>query len=98
VLRGDVFLKGLRILIFCDNASVVSIVNTGASRCPLVMCLVRALFDVCVFHDFDVRLRHVPGVENVAADRLSRMDYRSFEELFAGRYDDLPSECVLDPG
>ena len=65
------FFTGLRVLIFCDNSSVVTIVNSGASRCPQVMRLVRALFDVCVFYDFDVRLRHEPGVENLAADRLS---------------------------
>jgi hypothetical protein len=92
------FFTGMRVLIFCDNLSVVSIVNSGASRCPLVMRLVRALFDVCVFHDFDVRLRHVPGVDNIAADRLSRLDYRSFGALFEGCYEDLPSVCVLDPG
>ena len=35
-------LTGQRVLIFCDNESVVSIVNTGSSRCPLVMSLVRS--------------------------------------------------------
>ena len=89
------FLTGSRVLIFCDNSSVVSIVNTGASRCSHVMSLVRALFDVCVYHDFDVRLRHVPGVENVAADRLSRLDFIGFKSLFAGAYDCRPTECVL---
>ena len=89
---------GLRVLIFCDNISVVTIVNKGALRCPLIMELVRALFDVCVYHDFEVRLRHVPGVDNVAADRLSRLDYESFRQLFAGQYDDRPSTCLFDPG
>jgi hypothetical protein len=50
-------LRGRRILIYCDNQSVVAIVNSGTSKCPLVMHLIRALYSIAVDHNFDVKLR-----------------------------------------
>jgi hypothetical protein len=71
----------------------VSIVNTGTSRCPLVMNLVRQLFDIAVFNDFDIRLKHIPGMHNIAADRLSRLDVKGFRLLFPDVCEQ-PSVCV----
>jgi hypothetical protein len=80
-----------RLLVHCDNASVVAIVNSGSSRCPKVMNLVRDLFHVAVYHNFDIRLIHVPGVDNTAADLLSRLEEDKFRFMFAGQYDQLMS-------
>jgi hypothetical protein len=86
-------LTGRRLLLFCDNTSVVSIVNTGTSRCQLVMQLVRQLFDIAVYWDFDVRLKHVPGVQNIAADLLSRLQIDNFRIQFPDA-DRLPTTCI----
>jgi hypothetical protein len=75
-------LTGRRMLLQCDNESVVSIVNTGTSKCDLVMELVRSLFDTVVQHNFDLKLVHIPGVDNIAADMLSRGHIDLYKSTF----------------
>ena len=75
---------------------MVSIVNSGTSKCQLVMSLVRALFHVAVRYNFDIRLRHVPGLDNTAADLLSRDEVGKFRALFAGQYESAPSLASRD--
>ena len=77
-------LTGKRLMLYCDNESVVRIVNSGSSKCLHVMHLVQSLFSVAVDYNFDVRLRHVPGVKNVAADLLSRGELEKFKTIYAG--------------
>jgi hypothetical protein len=86
-------MSGRRLLLFCDNSSVVAIVNTGTSRCPIVMNLVRQLFNIAVHYDFDIRLKHVPGVNNVAADLLSRLEIEKFLLTFPDA-DAVMTPCV----
>ena len=76
-------LQGKRLLIYCDNSAIVCVVNSGTSRCPHLMRLVRLLFATAVRHNFDVRLKHVPGTSNIEADLLSRLDVTRFLELRA---------------
>ena len=82
---------GRRLLFHCDNIAVVSIVNSGSSRCPLVMCLVRALYHIAVSYNFDVKLIHVPGVDNIEADLLSRDLIMRFKSLFGAQYAAAPT-------
>ena len=77
-------LKGRRLLLFCDNESVVTIVNMETSKCPLKMTLVRSLFFIAVNINFDIRLKHVAGVENIVADLLSRGRLDAFLEQNSG--------------
>jgi hypothetical protein len=81
---------------YCDNQSVVAIVNTGTSKCPLVMSLVRALFFIVVHFNFDIRLDHVPGVHNTVADLLSRGNFIRFRELFGAAYAGAPTMSSHD--
>jgi hypothetical protein len=80
-----VLLTGRRIMLQCDNESVVSIVNTGTSKCVLIMDLVRQLFHLAVHYNFDIKLVHIPGVDNVAADMLSRGHLDLFNSTFVNR-------------
>ena len=66
------FLAGKRLQFWCDNQSVVSIINSGHSKVPRIMELVRKLVLLSMQHNFLVRARHVPGVSNEVADALSR--------------------------
>ena len=66
------FLAGKRLQFWCDNQSVVSIINSGHSKVPRIMELVRKLVLLSRQHNFLVRARHVPGVSNEVADALSR--------------------------
>jgi len=58
-------------LIHCDNLGAVSVINSGYSKVPQIMHLLRCLFSIrAVFH-ISVRAAHVPGRENTLADAIS---------------------------
>ena len=52
--------KGKRLQFWCDNESVVSIINSLHSKAPLIMDLVRKFVLLSMEHDFLARVRHVP--------------------------------------
>lgn len=74
-------LKQKRIIFHCDNAAVVDILHAGVCRDADIMDLVRALLFVASTHNFAFRVAHVPGVDNTAADLLSRMQVSRFRTL-----------------
>jgi hypothetical protein len=92
---GDHF-TGRRLMFFCDNQSVVAIVNSGTSKCPQVMCLVRSLFYIAVKFNFDIKLVHVPGIDNRAADMLSRDSVNNFLSEFGDSYVNEPTPASRD--
>ena len=55
-----------------DNAAVVSIINTGRSKDELAMHLVRCLAFFTAHFQPVLWAEHLPGVQNEAADSLSR--------------------------
>ena len=61
-----------RIRFQCDNQAVVDCMRSGTSRSPSIMRLIRALYLLCVEHDFLVSAVHIPGIANTIADALSR--------------------------
>ena len=70
--------KGKTMRCQCDNAEVVAIVNSGRSKMEAAMHLMRALFFFTAKYDITVVCNHIPGVDNRAADALSRDDVVSF--------------------
>ena len=64
--------RGATVLCRCDNAAVVSIVNSGSSKDPLVMHLMRSLFFITAVNGISLYAQHIPGKHNNAADALSR--------------------------
>ena len=64
--------KGMLVQVRCDNAAMVAIVNSGSSRNSQAMHLRRCLAFLAAKGDFRLRAVHIRGVENVAADALSR--------------------------
>ena len=70
--------KQLRILIYCDNSAVVDCVQSGASKAPAVMQLLRELFFVCSRYNFHLSAKHIAGCRNVIADCLSRYSMQDF--------------------
>ena len=77
-------LSGRKVLLECDNSSVVFCVNQGTSKSPAVMTLIRQLFFIAARYNFDLRLTHVAGVLNVAADLLSSLRVVEFRKGFPG--------------
>ena len=72
-----------KILIKCDNQSVVIVLNSGSTRDLFMQtCLREIIFFAAKFH-FEVRAIHFPGVENRVADLLSRWHMNcSYKEEF----------------
>ena len=70
---GDQF-KGKRILVHCDNASVIQIMTKGSLKRKSMMVLVCSLAMFGMQSTFDLHLQLILGVNNGRADALSRFD------------------------
>ncbi len=72
---------GLSVSCLCDNAAVVSIVNTGRCKMDRAMHLMRCLSFFLARWGVSLGCKHIPGVRNSAADALSRGNLPSFQRL-----------------
>ena len=72
-----------KILFRCDNEAVVQILNTGVSRNPQMMHLIRTIFYIGACHDFECKAVHIPSEHNSihVADSLSRLQWQRFRLL-----------------
>jgi len=86
--------SGKRIQFWCDNESVVAIINSGHSKAPRIMDLLRFLVLMSMKHNFFVRARHVPGVSNEIADALSRFQDARFRAAAPKAH---PTPCTIPP-
>ena len=86
--------SGKRLQFWCDNESVVAIINQGHSKPPRIMDLVRFLVLISMKHNFFVRARHVAGVNNGIADALSRFQEQRFRQLASHA---APRPCTIPP-
>ena len=77
-----------RILIRTDNTTTAAVVNKLVTDSPDLSPLCQRLIDVSREHNVDVKARHIPGLKNILADRLSR-------ELFLHTRD--TSDLMLRP-
>ena len=75
-------LVGKRVVIHCDNMSMVHAVNNGASKIQNIMVLIRFLVMIAARNNFEYRLLHIEGKNNIEADLLSRQRMNTFKELF----------------
>ena len=66
------------IVVYCDNQSIIHMVNKSSSRCGNCMVLIRMLVLHCMVHNVKIRVDYVPSKSNVAADHLSRGSYKQF--------------------
>jgi hypothetical protein len=82
-LWGDQ-LKGKKIVLRCDNESVVAIINKQTSKCQSLMKLVRFFVLQCLKNNVIFCARHVPGKDNNIADALSRFQMSRFWEAAPG--------------
>ena len=55
-----------------DNEAVVAVINTGYSKDPQMMHLIRCLFFILAAWDISLYACHIPGVLNTVADAISR--------------------------
>ena len=70
-----------QILIYCDNETVVTVINSGTCKNDRIMDVVRSMFFVCAKNNINIFAKHVPGLENEMADALSRLQGDRFAQL-----------------
>ena len=61
------------VIIHCDNQAAVSMINKGATANPNIMPWLWHLFWISAIHNFRITAVYVPGISNIHADRISRM-------------------------
>jgi hypothetical protein len=71
-------LKNRSIIPHMDNQALVEIINKGHSSCEAVIPLLRILYMLCLKYNITFVAQHIPGVHNVAADALSRLQMDAF--------------------
>ena len=93
--------KNRRVLIYCDNMSVVHMVNNTTSKCPQCMVLLRIIVLECMIWNVKLSADHVRTADNKFADLLSRLKYKEFRCLarkqnikFSRLNTELPSEML----
>ena len=69
------------VVIFCDNQSVISMVNNSTSSCRNCMVLIRLITLQCMLHNIRLKVKYVKSAENTYADLLSRNRYQDFRKL-----------------
>ena len=70
--------SGGTVTIHCDNTAAASVLNSGYSRVPEIIHLLRCLFFIRARFQFEAWAVHIPGVENGVADAVSRNDMCRF--------------------
>ena len=69
------------VTVFCDNMSVVHMVNNNSAKCKNCMVLIRKLVLHSLKTNVRIKCKHVSGVRNKFADLLSRLKYKQFRSL-----------------
>ena len=70
--------SGKRILMWCDNQSVVAIINLKHSKSPRIMDLVHS---ITLINNFTISATQILGLDNAIADSLSRFQIDHFRAL-----------------
>ena len=72
-----------RIIILCDNQSVVHMINNTSSTCKNCMVLIRIIVLHSLIHNVRVYAKYVKSKDNEVSDSLSRLDWVRFNKLKA---------------
>ena len=86
--------KNRRIILFCDNRSVVDMINCTSTSCKNCMVLIRFIVLKGLMENVRVYTRHVRGVDNGFADSLSRNKLQEFKDL-CKKYDKVVNDKPL---
>ena len=96
---SDKHLRNQRIVMFCDNQSVVETVNNTTSSCKNCMILLRKLVLKSLECNMRIFCRWIMGAKNFRADFLSRMKLKAFRKFVQDQQiktDDHPSQLHTD--
>ena len=91
-------LKNSKVIFHCDNQAVVTILNKQTSKDKFIMAIIRPLILILLNNSISLTAKHIPGLNNVLCDCLSRQKASS-EMLLQYGMKPLPSPipCHLLP-
>ena len=76
-LAVQCFTKNLakaQVLLLMDNVTAVTYINKmGGTHSPILSLLAKNLWDWCLSHNVLIKPQYIPGIQNVLADRESRI-------------------------
>lgn len=70
-----------RVCFFSDNMAVVQVINKQTAKETTIMKLLRKLIVQCLKFNILFVAKHIPGVNNVLSDKLSRLQIVEFHKL-----------------
>ena len=73
--------RNKQIILFCDNMSVVEMINSSSSSCKNCMVLIRLLVLKGMTENVRIFARHIKGKNNYFCDALSRLKLDTFHKL-----------------
>ena len=73
--------KNRRIILFCDNQSVVQMINKTTTSCKNCMVLIRKLVLKSLIENVRIYATYIKSEDNVASDLLSRLKIEKFLSL-----------------
>ena len=76
-------------VVYCDNLSSCLVLNKGSTRCRFMQACLREICFLAAAGEFEIKARHIQGVDNRLPDLLSRWELNSkyrkeFLEIFVG--------------
>ena len=89
-------LKNCRIVIFCDNQAVLSMVNNTTSSCKNCMILIRLLILNGLIHNRRVFVKYIKSKENFLSDALSRQKIKCFKKAAPPHTDEFPEKLPAE--
>ena len=83
--------KNKRVILFCDNESVMYMLYNTTSSCPNCMHLLRIIVLEGLIHNVRIFARHVRSKSNQKADALSCLNIPRFRKCGGDKMDALPT-------
>ena len=80
-----------RVVLFCDNKSVLGMVNNNSTSCRQSMVLIRILVLHCMKENVRIFVKHVKSKDNDFAKSLSRIDMNRFNRIRGDKYEENPT-------
>ena len=68
-------LNNASVTVHCDNLGTAALVNSGYSKVPQIMHLLRCLFFIRAQFQIQLWAVHIPGIENTLVDATSRNNF-----------------------
>ena len=77
-------MRNKRIRFYCDNEAAVANLNSGRSKEPWSMHMIRCLCFIKAIYGLELQVLHLPGEMNTLAHALSRNNFAYFHSQVPG--------------